>query len=159
MGTGCAFPGELQILDGVLDGGGCVPSSQRDVADTDGAPGCSSNLKPGTHSTQKFFQKLPKLLTDPPGLSDNVDTSTFTSDMLDIYARVFQSGNYNFRAARIPLPSGLNTANWEVFLEDYHDREIVDFLKYGWPSGFSHSSTLLSTLRNHSSGLSSDSHI
>ena len=157
--TDCAFPSSIQTLDGALSHGGYVPVSKTRVVNPISAPDCFPNLSLESRSTEHVMAELPKLLTDPSGPSDHIDTSTFTSDMLDIYARVFKSGDYNFRTARIPLPSGLNTANWELFLRQYHDREIVEFLKYGWPSDFNHNNPLLSTLRNHSSGISSDSHI
>ena len=87
------------------------------------------------------------------------DNTVFNANMLEIYNRVFSTGTYNYRCARIPIPSGLNIDAWEHYLVDYEDREIVDFLHFGWPSSFDHQSPLMSTLKNHSSGLSYPRHI
>ena len=42
----------------------------------------------------------------------------------------------NYLSARIPIPSKLNCDAWDHLLLDYHDAEIVDFLRFGWPSGY-----------------------
>ena len=77
------------------------------MADTAG----DLELNRGTQPTNELFAKLPNLLTNLHDLSDHTQTSIFTSNMLDIYTRVFKSGDYNFRAATVPLPSRLNTVN------------------------------------------------
>ena len=89
----------------------------------------------------------------------HIDTGEFNADMLQIYNRVFKSGAYNFQKARIPIPSGLNVREWEVFLNDYSDREILNFLEFGWPSNFRHSACLQSSYTNHMSGVEFSSHI
>ena len=85
--------------------------------------------------------------------------TVFNANMLEIYHRVFSTGTYNYQCAKIPIPSGLNVDAWEHYLVDYGDREIVDFLRFGWPSSFDHHSPYLSTLKNYSSGLSYPKHI
>ena len=87
------------------------------------------------------------------------DDTVFNANMLEIYHRVFSTGTYSYQCAKIPIPSGLNVDAWDHYLVDYGDREIVDFLRFGWPSSFDHHSPLLSTLKNHSSGLSYPKHI
>ena len=88
-----------------------------------------------------------------------IDTSQFNANMLDIYGRVVKTGAYNFQAARIPIPSGLNIAAWREYLHDYHDNRIVDYLEFGWPSSFVHSAPLMSTFKNHQSGVEYSDHV
>ena len=91
--------------------------------------------------------------------SGEVDIDSFNSDMLNIYTRVFQTAKYNFQDARIRVPSGLHVDAWESYLKDYHDSEIVQYLKFGWPSNFLHASTLVSTYKNHKSAVDFSDHI
>ena len=79
--------------------------------------------------------------------------------MLDIYGRVVKTGAYNFQAARIPIPSGLNIDAWRKYLHDYHNNRIVGYLDFGWPSGFMHSAPLMSTFKNHQSGAEYSDHV
>ena len=46
------------------------------------------------------------------------------------------SGVPNFQGCRIPLETHLNLDVWERLLSDYHDREVVQFLKFGFPINF-----------------------
>ena len=41
--------------------------------------------------------------------------------------------DHNFRGAKIPVPTHWNLELLDNLLVDYEDREIVDFLRYGWP--------------------------
>ena len=79
--------------------------------------------------------------------------------MLSIYQKVFQTGRYNFEVARCPIPSGLNINAWKHYLQDYKDKDIVNYLEFGWPSGFHHGSSLISTFENHKSGVEFGEHI
>ena len=44
-------------------------------------------------------------------------------------------GYPNRYGARIPIKSNWNLQKLQQQLQDYHDKEIVDWLRYGWPSG------------------------
>ena len=93
-------------------------------------------------------------------LQDGTDSISKTEfDSLSIYNRVFHTKKYNFQEAKIPIPSGLKIDAWTEYLSDYKDKEIVQFLNYGWPSGFMHSAPLVSTLQNHQSGSQFPSHV
>ena len=48
---------------------------------------------------------------------------------------------------------------WRSFPDEYQDREILEFLECGWPSNFTHSSSLPSTFENHSLAREFSSHI
>ena len=70
-----------------------------------------------------------------------------------IFDRVAHTGQHNFRAARIPLPSALNIPQWRSALVGYADAHIVDYLAYGWPIGIDRDAILQSHFRNHTSAL------
>ena len=104
---------------------------------------------------------FPKLMDKfkPNQPSGSIDTSQFNTYMMGIYNRVCATGRYNHEIANIPIPSGLHMDAWKLYLEGYEDGGIVKFLEYGWPSNFNHASPLLSTFRNHKSGMDFGSHI
>lgn len=58
----------------------------------------------------------------------------------------------NFIGARVTLNSALNLDRWEQELHDYHDKEICQFLRYGWPIGYESDSPPTSVEENHYSG-------
>ena len=68
-----------------------------------------------------------------------------------IYDCVVQTGEYNYKNARVPIPSGLNLQAWKRYLQDYRDPNLVLFLEYGWPVNFSRDQPLISTYTNHAS--------
>lgn len=49
--------------------------------------------------------------------------------------KVRQTKNFNRFGARIPLPTKMNLTLWDSLLENYHDREVIEWLKFGWPIG------------------------
>ena len=65
---------------------------------------------------------------------------------------VFFTGKYNFQQARVRVPSGLTINAWREYLRDYEDRQIVDFLEFGWPVSFDRACPLISTEEPHKSG-------
>ena len=133
--------------------------------DFDHTTTCDSSVKLGCTSTShgeriipSYFPKLlDKFKTNLP--SGSVVTSQFNAHMIGIYNKVFSTTRYNHPMAHIPIPSGLHMDAWKIYLEDYSDGGIVKFLEYGWPSNFNHASPLLSTFRNHKSGMDFSSHI
>ena len=66
------------------------------------------------------------------------------------HSRIIESGVPNYRGEKIELPSHLNTQIWEEKLMGYEDKEVVDFLKYGFPVGYSRSMLPVSEIKNHS---------
>ena len=70
-----------------------------------------------------------------------------------IFDVVAASGQFNFRAARIPLPSALRLSRWRSVLKGYRDYHIVEYLEFGWPIGINRDALLWSQLGNHPSAL------
>ena len=83
---------------------------------------------------------------------EDITSNEFLKKTRQIFETVADTGMYNFQQARIRVPSGLNISAWEEYLKGYEDRQIVEFLAYGWPISFSRSSPVASTLEPHSSG-------
>ena len=84
-------------------------------------------------------------------MEENRATECFNVTLRDIFNGVIATGRYNFQAARKCIPSGLKVKTWRVFLEDYSDSHIVDYLEFGWPINHDRITPLQSTLENHPS--------
>ena len=56
--------------------------------------------------------------------------------MTTIHQAVRLTGKHNFEAAKIQLPSNLNFKRWEQMAQGYHDAEVVNFLKFGFPVSY-----------------------
>ena len=69
-----------------------------------------------------------------------------------LFDTVIATDKYNFQEAKVRVPSGLNIAAWHSYLEDYHDKQIVKYLEYGWPISFNRASHLVPTWKPHPSG-------
>ena len=55
-------------------------------------------------------------------------------DMLLKTASIIRdTGQPNYKVARIPIESGLNVAAWEKYLENYSDKRIIQYIKFGFP--------------------------
>ena len=79
--------------------------------------------------------------------------------LIHIHNTVRHSGLPNYRSARIPVPSGLNTDAWERYLRGHPDTELLDFLKYGWPVSYDYITPITSSDHNHPSAAQHSSHI
>ena len=75
------------------------------------------------------------------------------TDLGDIYQAVTAESGFNFRAARVPVPSGLCVGAWRRYLEEYDDKNLVEFLAYGWPIYCDPAAVLRPTPVNHPSAL------
>ena len=54
---------------------------------------------------------------------------------IGLHERVIQNGNPNRWGARIPVKSGWNLVLMEELLRNYEDKEVVEWIRYGWPTG------------------------
>ena len=77
--------------------------------------------------------------------------NTFNGVLKVIFDTAVATGRYNFAGARLRIPSGLDINRWKQALVAYHDRNIVDYLAYGWPINFDRTSPLFPTPKNHPS--------
>ena len=87
------------------------------------------------------------------------DGVNMTAHMQGIYNRVVAAGGHNYESARQRIPSGLNLQAWRKWLQGYPDRNLAEFLEYGWPVNFDRRSPLGVTTHNHPSANAYDEHI
>ena len=79
------------------------------------------------------------ILNDIPGL-------------INLHNILVKQQDYNFRELRIPIFSKLNIEFWRDELQFYDDKDICDFLQFGFPLSFQHKEGLQlshSKLKNH----------
>ncbi len=53
-----------------------------------------------------------------------------------VFEQVIATGVPNYKGAKIMLPTNLNISKWENAVSDYHDKEVLEYLKYGFPVGY-----------------------
>ena len=73
-------------------------------------------------------EKLENKVTQVP-LNSNPNSSKF----VDLAHEVIDKGYPNVWGAKIPLETRWNLTLFEGLLNGYHDVEVIQFLKYGWP--------------------------
>ena len=54
---------------------------------------------------------------------------------IQLHHEVWEKGYPSRFGAKIPVQSGWNLDKLEQYLRDYEDKDIVEWLKYGWPTG------------------------
>lgn len=72
---------------------------------------------------------------------------------VDEYNRIKARLAPNYIGAKIPINSDLNIQEWERRLARYHDAELCQFLKFGWPLGYHSFRPPESVTENHPSAL------
>ena len=90
---------------------------------------------------------------------DSVGFTPLTAELMEIYHQVCNGQGYNFQGARKRVPSGLRLEEWNRYLEGYQDRQLVDYLAYGWPINFKRGTVLQSTHENHASARQNSGHV
>lgn len=68
------------------------------------------------------------------------------------YNTIKQKNSPNFLGAKLTVDSALNLSKWDELLTDYHDREVVQFLRFGWPVGYEENFPPTAVGDNHQSG-------
>ena len=65
---------------------------------------------------------------------------------------ISESGCPNYKLVRIPLTSSFNCEYLEQQMVDYHDKVVLDYIKFGFPLGIDHRCQIVSNATdNHSS--------
>ena len=87
----------------------------------------------------------------------------YTNDLylnpIALHDLVYQSGCPNFKGIKHQMPSTMNIELWSSLLQDYDDNIVVEFLKYGWPLGYTKQDLPVTTMKNHKSALINDKHV
>lgn len=71
----------------------------------------------------------------------------------DIYNQVLAFSLPNFIGTQVHVDSALKVDQWELALQNYHDRDLCKFLRFGWPLGYLADTYPTSVSDNHSSAL------
>ena len=72
---------------------------------------------------------------------------------MKLYYDVRNSGVPNHASVKRQVLSDLRCDVWDAYLQDYHDQDIMKFLRYGWPVKYIADQPPLQTLNNHASAL------
>lgn len=129
----------------------------------------------GTNYSDVFFERVRTICALPPGIGprgpDAYDLAAHRSgywpssdmipeDMRYIYKSVRDSGLPNYIGRRMQLPSSLNLDAWEKVFGIYPEcKEMLDFVKYGFPMGYMGPTSDLNDNYNHSSAEAHAGHI
>ena len=62
----------------------------------------------------------------------HINNNAFIDDIM-LAHRIIESGVPNKLGLRIPLNTAWNTPLFDCFLQDYEDREVIDWLTFGFP--------------------------
>ena len=79
-----------------------------------------------------------------------VDLSSPT-EYFQLVDKVLKSGVPNYKAVRTPLPSAFNLDFIEHMAKDYHDKQLLEYLTYGFPLNISRPRNVSSAHENHHS--------
>ena len=81
-------------------------------------------------------------------------------EYLKIAQAIKSTGVPNYKLARIPIKSDLNLDAWEYHLQDYPDKRVLQYLKFGFPLSLKNSDQLSNTeVINHYSALQYPDHV
>ena len=88
------------------------------------------------------------------------DENNFTDlHIFDVHKMLKDNSIPNFLGKQIRLKTELNIENWEHYLQDYWDKQLIFLLKYGFPLDFDENNPLISTEKNHFSAEKFKTHV
>lgn len=126
--------------------------------------------KPGTSNTIISQQGEP-YSTSSQAIKDNTRMiKSFWPDLTKVAKKKFPefANDYktirdqalpNFMGARIPVQSGLNIKTWKKYLNQYHDKNICEFLQFGRPLGYAAHTPPETVNTNHPSATAHMPHV
>ena len=75
--------------------------------------------------------------------------SLAAKDFISSCNLITRSGKFNFLGCRIQMPSAFNIPIIEQMLQCYHDRQVVQFLEFGWPINYAGDNPPFGPVENH----------
>ena len=78
---------------------------------------------------------------------------------MDLHDLIYASNKYNFKGLRIPVPTKLHIGIWRQRLLSYNDRQLCEFLEFGWPVGYTKDALPVTNLHNHKSAIDYYEHV
>lgn len=76
-----------------------------------------------------------------------------------LYSATTRTALPNRLGARLTVPSALNLTAWDQQLKGYHDTTLCDYLRYGWPVGYTLPHPPAHVKKNHDSANKHPQHI
>ena len=92
-------------------------------------------------------------------MSLNANTQSSNDSAVTRHILASRSDSPNAFGSKLPVYTALKINRWEDLLLDYHDKILVDVLKYGWPINYRASQCPHSTMCNHPSALAFPDHV
>lgn len=92
-------------------------------------------------------------------LQPALDNPDMCVTMLHIYDTVKWVGLPNYCGTKVALPHGLNIPAWTHYLRNYDDKQLVDFLQYGFPVNYCASWPPAPVSFHHSSAIHYPEHV
>ncbi len=87
---------------------------------------------------------------------EHTKTETRLLNLSDHYTKMIHanrciraSGRYNKDYCKIPVNINFNIQYWESNLQDYYDKEMTQFINFGWPINHDGRAPCLETCTNH----------
>lgn len=117
----------------------------------------SQQCVPGNFSKNVISQQKRRITEFWP--STTPDARNKFPDFCAMYECIKEHGTPNFLGAKIPIQSDLVISKWEELLVSYHDKDLVPFLKYGWPMGYHADQPPSSVEDNHPSATQHLNHV
>ena len=74
-------------------------------------------------------------------------------DDYHLYQQVIKFGCPNYRGARVDIIPGFPYHLWERLLDNYHDQQVVTFMRFGWPTSYMGHALPTCNVPNHTSSL------
>lgn len=102
-----------------------TPSHTIDSNQLSGAPAVTS-LPSSTKANSSYD-------TNAHDNNSITESSWSTQDYIQANKIIRESGLCNARGCRIPIPTAINHNFLATFVNEYHDKEVLDFAKFGWP--------------------------
>ena len=91
--------------------------------------------------------------------SPSNEAQAIATDHMNMYTQVKRTNLPNYILAKVPIPSDIRCDAWAEMLAEYHDAEIVDYLRYGWPGGYTAPDPPQPSMVNHPSATAYDQHV
>ena len=118
---------------------------------------CDPHLLPGIPTCPGPYLSLfgPRLLR-PPVTKYMLD---HFPDEANIYIQVVAFACPNYLGAKIQLNKDFPVLIWEAKLSKFHDTQVTNFMRYGWPTSFLGNSLPVLNLDNHASAMKQPQHV
>ena len=110
--------------------------------------------KGGESQPADIGEKVGNIVAEEAGAAVGTDGGLDYGQLREIYNAVVAAGAHNYRGARVRVPSGLSVEAWKRNLQGYHDRNLVEFLEFGWPTNCDRGTGFVPVYENHPSATS-----